>query len=55
MLELGIKELHDKLKNKEISDEELIKESLKKCHEVQDETNAFVTIIDDYQQVVVIL
>ena len=47
MLELGIKELHDKLKNKEISDEELIKESLKKCHEVQDETNAFVTIIDD--------
>ncbi len=47
MLECGIKDLHNKLVNKEISEDELIDSSIKKCHEVQDELNAFVTIMDD--------
>ncbi len=47
MLELGIKDLHDRLKSGEIKEEELINESLKKCHEVQEKTNAFVTIMDE--------
>ena len=50
MLSDGIIDLHNKLKNGEIKESELIKESLKKCHEVQDTTNAFVTIIDDVKE-----
>ena len=50
MLSDGIIDLHNKLKNGEIKESELIKESLKKCHEVQDTTNAFVTIIDDAKE-----
>ena len=42
-----IKELHDKLLNKEITSDELVKESLKKSHELQSTCNAFVTILDD--------
>ena len=42
-----IKEIHSALKNGEVTSEELIKESLKKSHEVQEKCNAFVTIIDD--------
>ena len=42
-----LEELHNKLVNNEISSNELIKETLKKSHEVQDELNAFVTICDD--------
>ena len=42
-----IKEIHEALKNGEVTSEELVKESLSKAHEVQDKTNAFVTIIDD--------
>ena len=42
-----IREIHEALKTKEVTSEELIKESLQKSHEVQDECNAFVTILDD--------
>lgn len=49
MTELGIVKLHEKLINKEITSDELVKESLKKSHEVQDKCNAFVTIMDDAQ------
>ena len=43
----SIEELHKMLKNGEITSEELIEESLKLSHEVQDKYNAFVTILDD--------
>ncbi len=47
MLEKGIKELHDELKSKKITSDELVKESIKACHDIQEKTNSFVTIIDD--------
>ncbi len=47
MLEKGIKELHDELKSKKITSNELVKESIKACHDIQEKTNSFVTIIDD--------
>ena len=47
MINKSIKELHNDLKNNKITSDELVKESLKMCHKVQDETNSFVTIIDD--------
>ena len=47
MMEKGIVELHEALVNKEVTSEELVKESLAKAHEVQDKCNAFVTILDD--------
>ena len=46
-----IKEIHEVLKNGEVSVQELIKESLKKSHELQDKCNAFVTILDDAKEV----
>ena len=46
-----IKELHEKLINKEITSKELISDSLKKSHEVQEKYNAFVTILDDAKEV----
>ncbi len=49
MTELGLVKLHEMLKNKEITSEELIKESLAKSHEVNKVCNAFVTIIEDAQ------
>lgn len=42
-----LEELHNKLKNKELTSNELIEDTLKKSHEVQDKLNAFVTICDD--------
>ncbi len=42
-----ILELHELLKNKKISSQELVAESLKKSHEIQEKYNAFVTILDD--------
>lgn len=42
-----IREIHDALIKKEVTSEELVKESLQKSHEVQDKCNAFVTILDD--------
>lgn len=43
----SIKELHELLLNKNVSDEELIQEAIQKSHEVQAKYNAFVTICDD--------
>ena len=43
----SIREIHEALKNGEVTSDELVKESLAKAHEVQDKCNAFVTIIDD--------
>lgn len=42
-----LEELHNKLENKELTSNELIEDTLKKSHEVQDKLNAFVTICDD--------
>lgn len=46
-MEKSIEELHGLLKRGEVSSKELIEESLKKSHEVQEKYNAFVTILDD--------
>ena len=46
-MDKSIKEIHEALINKEVTSDELVKESLTKAHEVQDKCNAFVTIIDD--------
>lgn len=45
-----IEELHELLIKKEITSQELIKESLEKSHELQEKCNAFVTIIDDAKE-----
>lgn len=42
-----IEELHELLKSGEVTSEELVKESLKTSHEIQEKYNAFVTILDD--------
>ena len=47
MISDSIKELHEKLKSKKTTSDELVKESIKACHDIQEDTNAFVTIIDD--------
>lgn len=47
MLEKSITELHDLLKTGKITSEELVRESLKKSHEIEEKYNAFVTICDD--------
>lgn len=47
MTEKGIVELHNNLLENKITSDELVSESIKKSHEVQDKCNAFVTIIDD--------
>jgi len=49
-MNLGIEELHNLLKNNEVSSKDLINESLKLSHEVQDKCNAFVTILDDAKE-----
>lgn len=46
-MNLSIEELHNKLKNKEVTSEELVQESLKLSHQVQEQCNAFVTILDE--------
>ena len=50
MITNNIKELHEELLNKKITSKELVKESLEKCHSIQEKTNAFVTIIDDAKE-----
>ncbi len=42
-----IEELHELLKDNKVTSQELIGESLKKSHEVQEKYNAFVTILDE--------
>ena len=49
-MEKSIEEIHSALKNNEVTVKELIEESLKKSHEVQDDCNAFVTILDDVEE-----
>lgn len=46
----SIEELHELLKNGKVTSEELVSESLKKSHEIQDKYNAFVTILDDAKE-----
>ena len=47
MISESIEVLHEKLKNGSITSDTLVKESLDKCHSIQEKTNAFVTIIDE--------
>ena len=49
MTDLGIEKLHEMLKKGEVSSEELVKEAIRKSHEVEEKCNAFVTIMDDAQ------
>ena len=46
----SIEELHDLLKDGKVTSRELIDESLKLSHELQDKCNAFVTILDDVKE-----
>lgn len=50
-MDKSIEEIHTALKNGDVSVKELIDESLKKSHEIQDKYNAFVTIMDDAKEV----
>ena len=47
MIDGCIKSLHEELKTKKVTSDELVKKSIEACHSVQDSTNSFVTIIDD--------
>ncbi len=46
----SIEELHELLKSGEVTSKELIDESLKLSHDIQDKYNAFVTILDDAKE-----
>ena len=50
MINKSIKELHEMLKNGEITSEQLVKDAIKESHELQDKCNAFVTILDDAKE-----
>ena len=50
MMDKSILEIHNSLINGEITSKELISESLKKSHEIEDKYNAFVTICDDAKE-----
>ena len=47
----SLKEIHEALKNGEVTSKELIQESLKKTHELGDKCNAFVTILEEAKEV----
>ncbi len=47
----SIEELHELLKSGEVTSKELIEESLKLSHEIEEKYNAFVTIIDDAKEI----
>ncbi len=49
-MDKSIEQIHESLKNKEVTVQELIEESLKKSHEVEEKYNAFVTILDDAKE-----
>lgn len=49
-MDKSITEIHNALINKEITVKELIEESLEKSHKVQEECNAFVTILDEAKE-----
>ncbi len=46
-MDKSITEIHELLKSKKVTSDELVKEALEKTHEIQDKCNAFVTILDD--------
>ena len=50
-MNLSIEELHELLKNGKVTSKELIEESLKLSHDVQEKYNAFVTILDNAKEV----
>ena len=47
MLEKDILSIHDALVRGEVTSEELVREAIKRSHEVEESCNAFVTILDD--------
>ena len=47
----GIIDIHQSLVNKQVTVDDLIKESLEKSHSLQEKCNAFVTILDDAKAV----
>ena len=47
MMDKSIKELHEELISEKVTSDELVKESINKCHNIQEKTNSFVTIVDD--------
>ena len=46
-MDKSLEEIHEALISGKVTSDELVQESLKKCHEVQNDINAFVTILDD--------
>ena len=46
-MDKSIKELHELLVSGKVTSDELVKEAIEKSHEVQEKSNAFVTILDD--------
>ena len=50
-MDKGIEEIHKALIDGKVTSKELIKESLDMSHKVQEECNAFVTIMDDAKEV----
>jgi len=50
-MDKSLTQLHELLKNGEVTSQYLIKESLKKSHTLQEKCNAFVTILDDAKEV----
>lgn len=49
-MEKSIEEIHEALKNKEITSKELIEESIQKSKEIQKKYNAFVSILEDVKE-----
>lgn len=46
----SIEEIHEALINREVTVEDLVKESIEKCHKLQDKCNSFVTIVEDVKK-----
>ena len=49
-MDKNIERIHEALVKGEVTSKELVEESLKKSHELQDKCNAFVTILDDAKE-----
>lgn len=50
-MDKSIEEIHEALRNNEVTVKELINESLERSHELQEKCNAFVTILDDAKEI----
>lgn len=46
----SIEEIHEALINREVTVEDLVRESIEKCHKLQDKCNSFVTIVEDVKK-----